>query len=62
MVLIETVGVGQSEVLVSEISDMFLLLLPPAGGDSLQVRSCILSRALEPSFRRGVPWVPYLKP
>lgn len=36
MVLIETVGVGQSEVLVAEIADMFLLLLPPAGGDSLQ--------------------------
>ena len=35
-VLIETVGVGQSEILVNEVSDLFLLLLPPAGGDELQ--------------------------
>lgn len=35
-VLIETVGVGQSEILVNEVSDMFLLLLPPGGGDELQ--------------------------
>ncbi|MGH1445852.1 MAG: methylmalonyl Co-A mutase-associated GTPase MeaB [Cognatishimia sp.] len=36
VVLIETVGVGQSETVVSEISDLFLLLLAPAGGDELQ--------------------------
>mmetsp|Transcript_14049 Transcript_14049/g.22347 ORF Transcript_14049/g.22347 Transcript_14049/m.22347 type:complete len:388 (-) Transcript_14049:270-1433(-) len=36
MVLIETVGVGQSETLVTEIADMCVLLLPPAGGDELQ--------------------------
>jgi len=36
VVLIETVGVGQSETIVSEISDLFLLLLAPAGGDELQ--------------------------
>eukprot|EP00292_Cryptomonas_paramecium_P001115 CAMPEP_0113705246 /NCGR_PEP_ID=MMETSP0038_2-20120614/27022_1 /TAXON_ID=2898 /ORGANISM="Cryptomonas paramecium" /LENGTH=372 /DNA_ID=CAMNT_0000630225 /DNA_START=11 /DNA_END=1129 /DNA_ORIENTATION=+ /assembly_acc=CAM_ASM_000170 len=36
MVLVETVGVGQSEVLVTEVADMCLLLLPPAGGDELQ--------------------------
>jgi LAO/AO transport system kinase len=36
VVLIETVGVGQSETVVSEISDVFLLLLAPAGGDELQ--------------------------
>lgn len=36
IVLIETVGVGQSETVVSEISDLFLLLLAPAGGDELQ--------------------------
>ncbi|MBI6630162.1 methylmalonyl Co-A mutase-associated GTPase MeaB [Pontibaca salina] len=35
-VLIETVGVGQSETVVAEISDLFLLLLAPAGGDELQ--------------------------
>ncbi len=36
VVLIETVGVGQSETVVSEMSDLFLLLLAPAGGDELQ--------------------------
>ncbi len=36
VVLIETVGVGQSETAVSELVDSFLLLLPPAGGDELQ--------------------------
>lgn len=36
VVLIETVGVGQSETIVSEISDVFALLLAPAGGDELQ--------------------------
>jgi len=34
--LIETVGVGQSETVVAEMSDVFLLLLAPAGGDELQ--------------------------
>ncbi|WP_309664129.1 methylmalonyl Co-A mutase-associated GTPase MeaB [Tabrizicola sp.] len=36
VVLIETVGVGQSETVVAEISDLFVLLLAPAGGDELQ--------------------------
>jgi LAO/AO transport system kinase len=36
IVLIETVGVGQSETVVAELSDLFLLLLAPAGGDELQ--------------------------
>jgi LAO/AO transport system kinase len=36
VVLIETVGVGQSETMVSELCDIFLLLLAPAGGDELQ--------------------------
>ncbi len=36
VVLIETVGVGQSETVVGEISDLFVLLLAPAGGDELQ--------------------------
>jgi LAO/AO transport system kinase len=36
VVLIETVGVGQSETVVAEICDIFLLLLAPAGGDELQ--------------------------
>ncbi len=36
VVLIETVGVGQSETLVAELCDLFVLLLAPAGGDELQ--------------------------
>tara|TARA_R110002049_G_scaffold23781_5_gene84592 strand:+ start:43839 stop:44807 length:969 start_codon:yes stop_codon:yes gene_type:complete len=36
VVLIETVGVGQSETVVAEMSDVFVLLLAPAGGDELQ--------------------------
>ncbi|MBO0735369.1 MAG: methylmalonyl Co-A mutase-associated GTPase MeaB [Alphaproteobacteria bacterium] len=35
-VLVETVGIGQSETAVAEIVDMFVLILPPAGGDELQ--------------------------
>lgn len=36
VILVETVGVGQSETAVAEMTDMFLLLLLPAGGDELQ--------------------------
>jgi LAO/AO transport system kinase len=36
VVIIETVGVGQSETRVAEMTDMFLLLLLPGGGDELQ--------------------------
>jgi len=36
VVLVETVGVGQSEVAVADMVDMFLLLLSPGGGDELQ--------------------------
>ncbi|KHJ77656.1 LAO/AO transport system ATPase, partial [Oesophagostomum dentatum] len=36
VVIIETVGVGQSEVSVVDMCDMFCLLLSPAHGDELQ--------------------------
>lgn len=36
VILVETVGVGQSEFAVADMVDMFILLLPPAGGDELQ--------------------------
>lgn len=36
VILIETVGVGQSETVVAQLCDVFLLLLAPAGGDELQ--------------------------
>lgn len=36
VILVETVGVGQSETAVADMVDLFLLLLLPAGGDELQ--------------------------
>ncbi len=36
VVFVETVGVGQSEFAVSNMTDMFILLLLPGGGDELQ--------------------------
>tara|TARA_B100000579_G_scaffold247075_1_gene203031 strand:- start:46 stop:1026 length:981 start_codon:yes stop_codon:yes gene_type:complete len=36
IVIVETVGVGQSEIAVSEMTDIFCLLITPAGGDELQ--------------------------
>jgi LAO/AO transport system kinase len=35
-ILVETVGVGQSETAVAEMTDLFMLLLMPAAGDDLQ--------------------------
>jgi LAO/AO transport system kinase len=35
-IFVETIGVGQAETAVAEIVDMFVLILPPAGGDELQ--------------------------
>ena len=34
--IVETVGVGQSETAVADMVDMFVLLLLPGGGDDLQ--------------------------
>ena len=36
VILVETVGVGQSEIEVAQMVDMFLLLLLPGSGDELQ--------------------------
>ena len=36
VVIVETVGVGQSETAVADMTDMFVLLLLPAGGDREQ--------------------------
>jgi len=36
VVIVETVGVGQSETAVADLTDLFLLLLLPGGGDELQ--------------------------
>ena len=36
VVIVETIGVGQSETAVADMVDIFLLLLAPGGGDDLQ--------------------------
>jgi LAO/AO transport system kinase len=36
VIIVETVGVGQSETKVADMTDMFVLLLQPGGGDELQ--------------------------
>lgn len=36
VIIVETVGVGQSETMVADMTDLFVLLLAPAGGDELQ--------------------------
>lgn len=36
VLIVETVGVGQSETLVAQMTDIFLLMLLPGGGDELQ--------------------------
>jgi LAO/AO transport system kinase len=35
-IIVETVGVGQSETAVADLVDLFVLLIAPAGGDELQ--------------------------
>ena len=36
VVIVETIGVGQSEVAVADMVDLFVLLVSPGGGDELQ--------------------------
>jgi len=36
IVLVETVGIGQSETAVADMTDLFVVLVAPAGGDDLQ--------------------------
>lgn len=38
MVLVETVGVGQSELMVADLTDLLVLIVAPGAGDELQVR------------------------
>lgn len=46
ILLVETVGVGQSEFAVADMVDMFVLLIPPAGGDELQgIKRGIIEKA-----------------
>jgi LAO/AO transport system kinase len=36
IVLVESVGLGQSEIIIDDTVDMVMLIVPPAGGDELQ--------------------------
>jgi len=66
VVIVETVGVGQSETAVSGMTDLFLLVASPAGGDDLQgIKRGIMELAdvvcvnkadgeMEPAARRTV--------
>lgn len=38
VIIVETVGVGQSELAVTDLVDMFVLIVAPGIGDELQVR------------------------
>jgi LAO/AO transport system kinase len=65
-IIVETVGVGQSETAVTDLVDIFVLLIAPAGGDELQgIKRGIVELAdlvlinkadgdLEPAARRAV--------
>ena len=45
-VIVETVGLGQSEVMIDDMVDMVMLLMPPAMGDELQgVKKGIMEHA-----------------
>ena len=45
-VIVETVGIGQSETAVADMVDVFLLLLAPGGGDELQgIKRGVVERA-----------------
>jgi len=46
VIIVETVGVGQSETAVADMTDLFALLLLPGGGDELQgIKRGIVERA-----------------
>ena len=45
VVLVETVGVGQSETAVADLTDMFLLLLPGGGGELQGLKRGIVEMA-----------------
>ena len=46
IVIVETVGLGQSEVMIDDMVDMVMLLMPPAMGDELQgVKKGIMEHA-----------------
>lgn len=51
--VVETVGVGQSEVEVDKAVDMMVLIVPPGGGDDLQGEKWRGRTPSEERTRRG---------
>lgn len=51
-VLVETVGVGQNETAVAGLVDCVLLVMPPVGGDELQVRGQAWHAGTPPGFQK----------
>ena len=46
VIIVETVGVGQSETAVADLADVFLVLMLPGGGDELQgIKRGLMERA-----------------
>jgi LAO/AO transport system kinase len=56
VILVETVGVGQSETAVADLTDFFLVLMLPGAGDELQgiKKASWSSQTSSPSTRRTV--------
>ena len=55
LVLVETVGIGQSETAVAGVTDLFLLLHAPGGGDELQgIKRGVMELADRVAVTKGV--------
>jgi Methylmalonyl Co-A mutase-associated GTPase MeaB len=54
VVIVESVGLGQSEVEIDNAVDMLVMIVPPGGGDGLQARSNLLSNLKSVYFIFGV--------
>lgn len=46
VVIVESVGLGQSEVEIDNAVDMLVMIVPPGGGDGLQVRHRIVTSSI----------------
>jgi putative protein kinase ArgK-like GTPase of G3E family len=50
VVIVESVGLGQSEVEIDNAVDMLVMIVPPGGGDGLQVRHRIVTSSIFYNF------------
>lgn len=53
-IIVETVGVGQSEIVLRNIVDCFVLVLPPSNGDELQVSFISFRELRKESSRKPI--------